>query len=87
MCKVAAVAKFEVQPRNLPGGTEENDENPPVGSTTSEPKFEIETSRIRSRSADHSTATSGVCGVAQLPSIRLVVGITLKMYDLKPIGI
>jgi hypothetical protein len=73
MWKVAAVAKFEVQPRHLPGGTEENDENHPLACTVSGPKFEIEKSRIRSRSADHSTATSGVFRVKLLPSVRSVV--------------
>jgi hypothetical protein len=49
---------FKVLPRHLPGGTGENQENPQSGQPVSGPRSETGTSRIRSRSVDHSATTS-----------------------------
>jgi hypothetical protein len=59
MWKEAVVAKFMVLSRHLPGGTKENHEKPQSGQPVSGPRIEHGTSRIRSRSANHSTTTFG----------------------------
>jgi hypothetical protein len=60
MWKEAVVAKSKEPSR--PGGTEENHENPQSGQPVSGLRFEPWTSRIRSRSANHSTTTfDAVC--------------------------
>jgi hypothetical protein len=57
MWKEAVVVK--VLSQHLPGGTEENHEKPQYEELVSRPRFEHGTSRIRSRSANHSTTMFG----------------------------
>jgi hypothetical protein len=50
---------FKVRSQNLPGGTDEEHEKLQTGQPVFVAQFEPETSRIRSRSVDHSTTGFG----------------------------
>jgi hypothetical protein len=52
-------SNFKVLSWHSPGGTEKNHEKPQSGEPVSGPRFEPRTSKIRSRSVNHSTTTLG----------------------------
>jgi hypothetical protein len=61
MWKEANMALFKGLSRHLPEGTEKNHEKPQSGWLVTGPRFETGTSRIRSRSANHSAVTFDTC--------------------------
>jgi hypothetical protein len=65
ICKEAVEAQFKILSWHLPGGTEESHEKPQSGKPISGSTFEPRTSRIRSRSDNHSSRYSVLLHEAQ----------------------